>query len=79
VDINKLDINKVSVTSGFRRDADENCTLPRYNAVSNGNPLPTFQDHVSVPFSRVKKSKTLNDSYVRIKAETGKLLIKNVI
>jgi hypothetical protein len=28
-----------------------------YYAASNGNPLPTFRDNVSVPSSRVKKSK----------------------
>jgi hypothetical protein len=47
----------VHVTSGFRRDADEICILPGYNAASSGNPLPTFRDNVSVPFSRVDKSK----------------------
>jgi hypothetical protein len=28
-----------------------------YYAASSGNPLPTFRDNVSVPSSRVKKSK----------------------
>jgi hypothetical protein len=46
-----------SVTSGFRRDADELCAFLGYNAVSSGIPLPTFRDNVSVPSSRVKKSK----------------------
>jgi hypothetical protein len=45
------------VTSGFRRDADENYTFLGYNAASSGNPLPTFRDNISVPSSRVKKSK----------------------
>jgi hypothetical protein len=31
--------------------------LLSYNAVSTGNPLPTFRDNVSVRSSRVKKSK----------------------
>jgi hypothetical protein len=44
------------VTSGFRRDVD-NCTLLGYYAAANGNPLSTFRDNVSVPSSRVKKSK----------------------
>jgi hypothetical protein len=41
-----------TLTSGFRRDADEICALLRYNAASNGNPLPTFRDNVSVPSSK---------------------------
>jgi hypothetical protein len=49
--------NKLSVISGFRRDADEICALLGYNAASSGNPLPTFRDNVSVQSSRVKKSK----------------------
>jgi hypothetical protein len=44
------------VVSGLRRDADEICAFLRYYAASNGNPLPTFRDNVSVPSSRVKKS-----------------------
>jgi hypothetical protein len=47
----------IFVTSGFRRDADEICSLLGHNAVSSGNPLPTFRDNVSVPSSNVKKSK----------------------
>jgi hypothetical protein len=43
--------------SGFRRDADEICVILGYNAVSSGNPLLTFWGNVSVPSSRVKKSK----------------------
>jgi hypothetical protein len=34
------------------------CALLRHNAASSGNPLPTFRD-VSVPSSRVKKSKKI--------------------
>jgi hypothetical protein len=45
------------VISGFSRDADEICALLGYNAASRGNPLPTFRENVSVPSSRVKKSK----------------------
>jgi hypothetical protein len=33
------------------------CALLGYYAASNGNPLPTFRDNVSVPPSGVKKSK----------------------
>jgi hypothetical protein len=47
----------ISVTSGFRRDVDQICALLRNYAASNDNPLPTFRDNVSVPSSRVKKSK----------------------
>jgi hypothetical protein len=45
------------VFSRFRRDVDENCALLGYYAPSSGNPLPTFRDNVSVPSSRIKKSK----------------------
>jgi hypothetical protein len=37
----------------------EICALLGYNVVSSGNPLPTVRDHVSVPTSRVKKSKKI--------------------
>jgi len=40
--------------SGFRRDVDEICVFLGYCAVSSGNSLPTFQDNLSVPFSRPK-------------------------
>jgi hypothetical protein len=49
--------HKISVISSFPRDADEICALLRYNAVSSGNPLLTFRDKISVPSSRVKRSK----------------------
>jgi hypothetical protein len=45
------------VISGFRRDADEIFALLKYNAALSGNPLPTFRVNVSVPSSRVKKSR----------------------
>jgi hypothetical protein len=46
-----------SVITGFRRDVNDICAVLGYYAASNGNPLSTFRDNVSVPFSRVKKSK----------------------
>jgi hypothetical protein len=49
----------LSMVSRFRRDVDEVCLLPGYYAASNANPLPTFRDNVSVPSSRVKKSKKM--------------------
>jgi hypothetical protein len=45
------------VISGLRRDVVEICAILGYYAASSGNPLPTFRDNVSVPSSRVKKSK----------------------
>jgi hypothetical protein len=45
------------MSSGFRRDADEICTLLGYNTAASGNPLPMFRDNISAPSSRVKKSK----------------------
>jgi len=44
-------------TSGFLREADENCALLGYSAASSGNSLPTFRDNLSVPFSNVKDKK----------------------
>jgi hypothetical protein len=41
----------------MNRQDEEICALLGYYAVLNGNPLPTFWDNVSVPSSRVKKSK----------------------
>ena len=38
-------------------DVDKICALLGYYAASIGNPLPTFRDNVSVPSSRIKKSK----------------------
>jgi hypothetical protein len=35
----------------------EMCAVLRYYAASNCNPLTTFRGKISVPFSRVKKSK----------------------
>ena len=48
----------VCVISGFRRDVDEICVLLGYYAALSGNSVPTFRDNISVPSSRVKKSKT---------------------
>jgi hypothetical protein len=45
----------------FHCNADEICAPLGYNTVSSGN-LPTFQDNVSVPSSRVKKSKKSRES-----------------
>jgi len=36
------------MTSDFRREADENCTLLNYYAASSGNSLPTFPYNLSV-------------------------------
>ena len=48
--------NKQSVISGFRRDVHDICALLGYYTASCGNPLPKFQDNVSVPSSRIKNS-----------------------
>jgi acetoacetate decarboxylase len=53
---------QISVISGFRRDVDDICVLPGYYAVSRGYPVPTFRDNLSVPSSRVKKSKKISGS-----------------
>jgi hypothetical protein len=50
-------MGSVPVISGFRRHVDKICTLLGYYAASNGSFVPTFRDNLSVPSSRVKKSK----------------------
>jgi hypothetical protein len=45
------------VISDFRRDIHEICALLEYYAALNGSPVPTFRNNLSVPSSRVKKSK----------------------
>jgi hypothetical protein len=42
---------QMSVISGFRRDVDETSALLGCYATLSGNPLPTFQDNVTVPSS----------------------------
>jgi hypothetical protein len=44
----------LNVIAGFSHDV-EICAVLGYYAVMSGNPLPTFQDNVSVPSSGVKK------------------------
>jgi hypothetical protein len=57
--------------SGFRRDVDDICALLGYYAAPSGNPLPTLRD-VSVPFSRVKKYKTLEYGTDTLSRNVGK-------
>jgi hypothetical protein len=45
------------VISDFRRDVDENCALLGCYAALTGNYVPTFQDNLSVPSSRVKTNR----------------------
>jgi hypothetical protein len=60
-----------SVISGFRCD-DEICAVVWYYAASSGNHLPSFQDNVSVPYSRVKKSKMKRKTARRYTVYIGK-------
>jgi hypothetical protein len=48
---------KVCVISDFRCDVGEICALMEYGAALDGRAVPTFQDNLSVPSSRVRKSK----------------------
>jgi hypothetical protein len=50
-------LNKEFVISGLRRDVDEICSLLGYFATCSGSSVPTFRNTLSVPYSRVKKSK----------------------
>jgi len=47
------------VISRFHHGVDEICTLLGYYAVQSHNSVPTFQDNLSVPSSRVRKSKKI--------------------
>ena len=48
--VNKLDF-RLRVISGFHKEIDENRALMICYAASSGNPLRTFRDNISVPFS----------------------------
>jgi len=47
----------IFIISGFRREVDEICALLGYYAAHGGNSLPTFQDNLSAPSTRVKNSR----------------------
>jgi hypothetical protein len=49
------------VISGFRRAVDEISALLRCDAALSGSSVPTFRDNLSVPSSRVKKSKPVQN------------------
>ena len=69
------------VTSGFRREVDENCTLLDYYVDSSDNSLRTFRDILSVPYSTVKNLfLTLEDGTNRLSRNVATkltLLIRN--
>jgi hypothetical protein len=58
--LNWIELDPASI-SGFRHDVDEICAVVGYYTLSCGNCLPTFQDGILVPSSRVK-SLGRNDS-----------------
>jgi hypothetical protein len=47
------------VISGFCHNVDEICALLGYYTVYSANSVPTFQDNLQVPSSRVRKSKKM--------------------
>jgi hypothetical protein len=49
-------LNFTCVISGFHRDVDDICSLLGYYTAQSGNSVLTFQDNLSIPSSRVKKS-----------------------
>jgi len=53
------------VISGFRRQSDETCALPRPYAAYSGNSLPTFRDNLSELSSRVKTAGKNCTPYLR--------------
>jgi hypothetical protein len=66
----------LSVIAGFRRVVDEICALLGYYAASNGNPLPTFRDNVSVLSSSFKESKKKGRSRQEYAVNMGKRPIR---
>jgi hypothetical protein len=60
------------VTSGFQRDVDEIYILLSCYAASSHNPLLTFRDNISVPYSRGKKPKTPEDGTNTLSRKVGK-------
>jgi hypothetical protein len=50
--ISKILSHLICVSSGFRREVDENCVLPGCYGERSGNSLPTFGGNLSVPTSR---------------------------
>jgi hypothetical protein len=50
-------LREVCVASGFHRKVDEICALLDYYVACIENSLPTCQDNLFVPSSRVKKCK----------------------
>jgi hypothetical protein len=67
---------KVNITIVQNSKSLEMCALFAYYAASNGNLLPTFRDNLSIPSSRVKKSKlcdflTLEDGTDTLSRKVG--------
>jgi hypothetical protein len=56
--------------SYFRRDIDEICALLGNYAALSGSSVPTFRDNLSVPSSRLKKSKKFSNTERSWKRET---------
>ena len=46
----------------FHLEVDENRVILGYNAACSGNSLPTYQDNLSPPFSRVKNSRKIEEA-----------------
>jgi len=52
-----IQIDNFCSISGSRRGVNEICALWEFYAAHNGSLLPTFRDHLSVPYSRVMQYK----------------------
>ena len=70
----------VCVTSGFRREVDETCTVLPHYAASSGNFLPTFRDNPSNPSSTavmfVKTSLSECNTCLRTPTNIGQFIAK---
>jgi len=47
----------ICVSSGFHLDTEDICIILGYYAAYSSNSVPTFRGNLTVPSSRVKKSK----------------------
>ena len=60
-------------TSGFRRYADDLCTLLGYYAASSGSSVPTFRHNLSAPIFKDQEVQEENVDFLTLEDETDRL------
>ena len=66
---NRITLNRTMQSQTMTCIAKSSCeisALLRYYTALSGNSLPTFRDNLSVPFLRLKKSKTENTAQMKL-------------